>query len=51
MTTCGHNAGYVDTALHQAARPDAEFQFVNIAQLRTFTYSAAGNYAPSHALI
>ena len=27
--------GYVDTALHQAARPDAEFQFVNIARWRT----------------
>ena len=27
--------GYVDTALHQAARPDVEFQFVNIARWQT----------------
>ena len=27
--------GYVDTALHQAAAPDAEFQFVNIARWQT----------------
>jgi heme-degrading monooxygenase HmoA len=27
--------GYIDTALHQAVRPDAEFQFVNVAQWRS----------------
>ena len=27
--------GYVDTALHQAVGPDAEFQFVNVARWRT----------------
>ena len=27
--------GYVDTVLHQAVTPDAEFQFVNIARWRT----------------
>jgi heme-degrading monooxygenase HmoA len=27
--------GYLDTALHQAIRADAEFQFVNIARWRT----------------
>jgi heme-degrading monooxygenase HmoA len=57
-------SGYVDTALHQAARPDAEFQFVNIARWRTaddfmaatqspgFRESAAGlaGYRPHPAL-
>ena len=56
--------GYVNTALHQAARPDAEFQFVNIARWRTaddfmaatqspgFRESAAGlaGYRPHPAL-
>jgi heme oxygenase (mycobilin-producing) len=56
--------GYVDTALHQAVRPDAEFQFVNIARWRTaeefmaamqspgFRESAAGlaGYRPHPAL-
>jgi heme oxygenase (mycobilin-producing) len=56
--------GYVDTALHQAATPDAEFQFVNIARWRTaddfmaatqspgFRESAAGlaDYRPHPAL-
>ena len=27
--------GYVDTALHQAVTPDADFQFVNIARWAT----------------
>ena len=27
--------GYVDTALHQAVGPEAEFQFVNIARWRS----------------
>ena len=56
--------GYLNTALHQAARPDAEFQFVNIARWRTaddfmaaiqspgFQESAAGlaGYRPHPAL-
>jgi len=56
--------GYVNTALHQAASPDAEFQFVNIARWRTaddfmaaiqspgFQESAAGlaGYRPHPAL-
>ncbi len=27
--------GYIDTALHQAVTPDAEFQFVNVARWQT----------------
>ena len=27
--------GYIDTALHRALTPDAEFQFVNVAQWQT----------------
>lgn len=27
--------GYIDTALHQALAPDAEFQFVNVARWRS----------------
>jgi heme-degrading monooxygenase HmoA len=56
--------GYVETALHQAATPDAEFQFVNIARWQTaddfmsairspgFLESAAGmsGYRPHPAL-
>ena len=56
--------GYVDTALHQAVGPDAEFQFVNVARWRTagefmtamqspgFRESAAGlvGYRPHPAL-
>ena len=56
--------GYVDTALHQAAAPNAEFQFVNIARWQTaddfmaamqspgFRESAAGltGYRPHPAL-
>ena len=32
--------GYVDTALHQAVGPEAEFQFVNIARWRSAKSSA-----------
>ena len=56
--------GYVDTSLHQAVNPDAEFQFVNVARWRTaadfmtavqspgFRESAAGlaGYRPHPAL-
>jgi heme-degrading monooxygenase HmoA len=38
--------GYVDTALHQAARPDAEFQFVNIARWRTADDFIAATQSP-----
>jgi len=38
--------GYVDTALHQAARPDAEFQFVNIARWRTADDFMAATQSP-----
>ena len=38
--------GYVDTALHQAARPDAEFQFVNIARWRTVDDFMAATQSP-----
>ena len=56
--------GYLDTVLHQAITPDAEFQFVNVARWRTaedfttaaqspgFGESAAGlaRYRPHPAL-
>jgi heme-degrading monooxygenase HmoA len=56
--------GYMDTALHQAAAPNAEFQFVNIARWQSaddfmaamqspgFRESAAGlaGYRPHPAL-
>jgi len=56
--------GYIDTALHQALTPDAEFQFVNVARWRTaedfgaaiqspgFRQAAAGlaGYRPHAAL-
>jgi heme oxygenase (mycobilin-producing) len=56
--------GYVDTALHQAVTPDAEFQFVNVARWESaesfgaatqrpeFRESAAGlaEYRPHPAL-
>lgn len=32
--------GYIDTALHQAVTPDAEFQFVNVAR-----WASAGDFA------
>jgi heme-degrading monooxygenase HmoA len=38
--------GYVDTALHQAVTPDAEFQFVNIARWRTVDDFAAATQSP-----
>jgi len=57
-------SGYVDTALHQAVTPGADFQFVNVARWRTaqdfqaaiqspgFRESAAGmaGYRPHPAL-
>jgi heme oxygenase (mycobilin-producing) len=56
--------GYIDTALHQAVTPDAEFQFVNVARWQTaedfrsatqspgFRQAAAGlaGYRPHPAL-
>ena len=38
--------GYVDTALHQAVGPDAEFQFVNIARWRSAEDFAAAIGSP-----
>jgi heme-degrading monooxygenase HmoA len=38
--------GYVDTALHQAARPDAEFQFVNVVRWRTAEAFLAATQSP-----
>jgi len=38
--------GFVDTALHQAVRPDAEFQFVNIARWRTAEEFMAATQSP-----
>ena len=33
--------GYLDTALHQSLRPDAEFQFVNVARWQSAEAFAA----------
>jgi len=38
--------GYIDTALHQAVGPDAEFQFVNIAHWRSAADFAAAIGSP-----
>jgi heme oxygenase (mycobilin-producing) len=38
--------GYVDTALHQAVTPQAEFAFVNIARWRTAADFAAATQSP-----
>ena len=38
--------GYVDTALHQAVGPEAEFQFVNIARWRSAEDFAAAIGSP-----
>jgi heme-degrading monooxygenase HmoA len=38
--------GYVDTSLHQAITPDAEFQFVNIARWRTVEEFMAAAQSP-----
>ena len=38
--------GYVDTALHQAVGPEAEFQFVNIARWRSADDFAAAIGSP-----
>lgn len=44
--------GYIDTVLHQALTPDAEFQFVNVARWRTaedFTAATRGpGFRESH---
>src|SRR5207253_8625079 len=41
--------GYVDTALHQAARPDVEFQFVNIARWQTADDFRAATQSPGNS--
>jgi heme-degrading monooxygenase HmoA len=38
--------GYVDTVLHQAVTPDAEFQFVNVARWRTTGEFMAATQSP-----
>jgi heme-degrading monooxygenase HmoA len=38
--------GYVDTALHQAVSPGADFQFVNIARWRTAEEFMAATQSP-----
>ena len=38
--------GYIDTALHQAVAPDAEFQFVNVAHWRTVEDFTAAARSP-----
>ena len=38
--------GYIDTALHQAIAPDADFQFVNVAHWRTAEEFLAATQTP-----
>ena len=38
--------GYIDTALHQAVTPDADFQFVNVAHWRTAGEFLAATQSP-----
>ena len=38
--------GYIDTALHQAVVPDAEFQFVNVARWRSAEEFTAATRSP-----
>jgi heme oxygenase (mycobilin-producing) len=38
--------GYIETALHQALRPDAEFQFVNVARWQSAEDFAAAMQSP-----
>jgi heme-degrading monooxygenase HmoA len=38
--------GYIDTALHQAISPDADFQFVNVAHWRTAEEFLAATQRP-----
>jgi heme oxygenase (mycobilin-producing) len=38
--------GYIDTALHQAVAPDADFQFVNVAHWRTAEEFLAATQRP-----
>ena len=38
--------GYVDTALHRAVTPEAEFAFVNVARWRTAGDFAAATQSP-----
>jgi heme-degrading monooxygenase HmoA len=38
--------GYIDTALHQAVVPDADFQFVNVARWRTAEEFLAATQSP-----
>ena len=38
--------GYIDTALHRALAPDAEFQFVNVARWQTSEEFRAATQSP-----
>ena len=38
--------GYVDTALHQAVTPGADFQFVNVARWQTAEHFQAATQSP-----
>jgi heme oxygenase (mycobilin-producing) len=38
--------GYIDTSLHQAVAPDAEFQFVNVAHWRSAEEFTAATRSP-----
>jgi heme-degrading monooxygenase HmoA len=38
--------GYIDTVLHQSLRPDAEFQFVNVAHWRSVEDFTAATRSP-----
>ena len=38
--------GYIDTALHQAVAPDADYQFVNVAHWRTAKEFLAATQSP-----
>jgi heme oxygenase (mycobilin-producing) len=38
--------GYIDTALHRALTPDAEFQFVNVARWQTLEEFRAATQSP-----
>jgi heme-degrading monooxygenase HmoA len=42
----GSQPGYIDTALHQAIAPDADFQFVNVARWRTADEFLAATQRP-----
>jgi heme-degrading monooxygenase HmoA len=46
VTIAGNYPGYIDTALHRALTPDAEFQFVNVARWQTPEEFGAATQSP-----